>query len=237
MGGLVSSIFGGSSKKSQSTSQSGNYNNSLITNALSPALGYVTSGGNALSALLGLGGNTEAQNAAFQNYKNSTGYQAALQGGTDAITNAQFAKGLGNSGATLKALTKYGTGLADQYSQNYISNLLGLAGVGTGAGQLIGSAGQYSTGQSTDRGSSSSGGLGKALGFGLSLLSDRRLKENIRPTGDELRGLPLYSYNYIWDKQKTHIGVMADEAKVLFPEAVYQSGGFDRVNYEVIENA
>lgn len=239
MGGLVKSVFGGSSKKStsQSTQESGNLNNSLITNALSPALGYVTSGGNALQALLGLGGDG-AQAAAQANFRNTPGYQFALQGGIDAINNSQAAKGLFNSGATGRALMKYGTGLADQTYQNYISNLLGLTGIGTGAGQLIGQAGQYSKGQSTGTasGSSSSGGLGKALGFGLSLLSDRRLKKNIRETGDEMFGLPIYEFSYIWH-DALHRGFMAEDVKRLYPEAVFNSGGFDRVNYGMILNA
>ena len=40
--------------------------------------------------------------------------------------------------------------------------------------------------------------------------SDSRLKENIKFVGNE-SGLNVYSWNYLWDKATTYIGVMAQE--------------------------
>jgi len=40
--------------------------------------------------------------------------------------------------------------------------------------------------------------------------SDVRLKENIMPAGVKF-GINLYSYNYVWDKETRHTGVMAQE--------------------------
>jgi hypothetical protein len=40
--------------------------------------------------------------------------------------------------------------------------------------------------------------------------SDERLKENIEFVGVE-QGLNMYSWNYIWDKTKTYVGVIAQE--------------------------
>jgi hypothetical protein len=66
----------------------------------------------------------------------------------------------------------------------------------------------------------------------VAAFSDRRLKENIKRVGTE-RGLPTYEYNYLWSPQK-FIGFMSDEVKKLYPKAVSQIGGYDIVDYGVI---
>ena len=58
------------------------------------------------------------------------GYQFALEQGTEAIGKSSVARGLGQSGQTLKDLTKYGTGLATSNFENYMDRLQGLSGVG-----------------------------------------------------------------------------------------------------------
>lgn len=77
-------------------------------------------------------------------------------------------------------------------------------------------------------------GLSSAVGVlkGLSLFSDRRLKENIKPLGQE-NGHNIYSYNYK-GSDKTYIGVMADEVKQTNPDAVENINGYDAVNYDMI---
>ena len=77
---------------------------------------------------------------------------------------------------------------------------------------------------------------GAILGAGATVAargSDRRLKENIHLVGkDERTGLNLYQFDYK-DGSGTYIGVMADEAKVNFPDAVVtRADGFDAVIYE-----
>ena len=55
--------------------------------------------------------------------------------------------------------------------------------------------------------------------------SDIRLKENIQPAGkDERTGLNLYNFNYKWNAH-TFQGVMAQEVKSLYPDAVFDLGG------------
>lgn len=241
MGGLISSIFGGSSKKAenQSTQESGNYNRDLLTNAFSPALGYTAQGGGQLADLLGLNGqDAGAQAGARADFRNTPGYQFAMDEGSRAITGSQAAKGLLNSGSTLKSLNKFGQGMADQTYQSYIQNLLGLGGLGTQAGQIVGNAGQYSKGQSTgsESGSSSSGGLGKALGFGLSLLgSDERLKTDIELVGEH-DGMNVYTFRYIGEPT-VYKGLMAQEVREKYPEAVIPVGGFLGVDYSKVPNS
>tara|TARA_Y100000758_G_C15657400_1_gene277015 strand:+ start:191 stop:421 length:231 start_codon:yes stop_codon:yes gene_type:complete len=73
------------------------------------------------------------------------------------------------------------------------------------------------------------------------LISDSRLKENIEHVGrDEFTGLNLYDFNYKWGEKRFR-GVMAQEVKEMYPEAVYTSGAgwlgvyYDRLGIEMKE--
>lgn len=71
------------------------------------------------------------------------------------------------------------------------------------------------------------GGLGSAA---FSLLSDRRVKEDIVRIGTADNGLPIYRYRYAGDAT-TRIGFMADEVEKLHPEAVGEILGIKIVDY------
>ena len=67
--------------------------------------------------------NAPEYNLPAYNWQQSPGYAAALQGGTDALQNAGATRGGALSGNTLKALSQYGTGAANQdYQQGYANN-------------------------------------------------------------------------------------------------------------------
>ncbi len=72
--------------------------------------------------------------------------------------------------------------------------------------------------------------------FGLgaaALMSDRRLKKNIKRIGKNIIGLPLYAFEYLWGEKA--IGVMADEVEKVMPEAVIEHpSGYKMVNYALI---
>jgi hypothetical protein len=82
----------------------------------------------------------------------------------------------------------------------------------------------------------------QAIGFGTSIAgafmpaggaaaaSDRRQKRDIRPIGAMPSGLPLYHFRYVWSDDD-HIGVMAQEAAVMFPDAVSEVNGILAVDY------
>lgn len=110
---------------------------------------WMKAGGNALTALqqaLGIGGGgAGAFNPA--GFQGSPGYQFQFQQGTDATRNAAGLSGGVNSGNTLKALTQYGQGLADQTWQQYLGNLTGLSNTGQNAAAGIGSFGAQAAGQ------------------------------------------------------------------------------------------
>lgn len=75
------------------------------------------------------------------------------------------------------------------------------------------------------------GGLFKAGASAIPLLSDRRMKTDIRPVGKLDNGLTVFVYRYI-DGGPFHLGLMADDVKELHPSAVERGpDGFDRVRY------
>lgn len=79
---------------------------------------------------------------------------------------------------------------------------------------------------------------GAILGAGATVAarSDRRLKEDIKLIGvDERTGLNLYEFVYKNGGGTKYVGVMADEAKVNFPNAVFtMPDGYDAVNYSTL---
>lgn len=79
------------------------------------------------------------------------------------------------------------------------------------------------------------GGVGAGIlptlgGLGGLMLSDRRLKKDIKAMGKLDNGLTVYSFRYKMGGPVT-MGVMADEVKKVIPEAVQTVGGVDFVNY------
>jgi hypothetical protein len=129
-----------------------------------------TAGGNASTGETGTVGDINSfltsptqNNPGFQNFLNSTGYNFNLQQGQDAVTGSAAAKGIDNSGAAAKALTKFGTGLAQTYGQNYLQDLGGLASTqAQQAGQGLSAA--TATGQAGTTGGSNAGQLTAAAG-------------------------------------------------------------------------
>ncbi len=244
MGGLVKSIFGGSSQKStnqsQSTQESGNKAYDKISAAYDPAMGLTGQAGNAMAGLLGLGGDPAASSAAFNNYRNSSAYDFLLGQGQQGLIGANAARGLFNSGATAKGLEKYRYNLSSQFLNDYMNQVNQTGQLGLGAGQLVGNAGQYSKGQSTSSGTSSgsesTGGLGKAIGFGLSLLSDKRTKKDIQFVEEIEPGINKYLFRYKDEGSDVPLreGVMAQEVEKIYPEAVNTYFGYKVVDYAKI---
>lgn len=222
-------IFGGSKQKQ--TSSSVNVNNSLIKDTFTPTAQTTGTASNALMSLLGLGGGGGAgQDQAFQNFRDNSGYDFQMDQGTRAITGSNAAKGLLNSGSTVKGLATFGQGLADQSLNSYLDKIFQLGNLGLGAGGLITQAGQTSESKGSSK---SKPGIGGALGSiaGGIAASDRRLKKDIVKLRELDNGLGVYQYNYINDRGP-YIGVMADEVAVIVPEALGpEIGGYMTVDY------
>lgn len=101
----------------------------------------------------------------------------------------------------------------------------------TGIGNVLG-AGQIGAANARQQGTHNLLNLGGQIGGAMIMGSDRRLKKNIIKIGKH-KGLNSYLFQYI-KKPGWFIGAMADEVKKIIPEAVINIGGYDHVNYGVL---
>ena len=168
----------------------------------------------------------------------SMGMQASSQGA-----------GFGGMGLTIANNGLAGAGNA----MNFMG--AGLQGMNAGygqAGQMAGQMGSNATNMwgaqanyknSQDQIAASSDPFAALLGAGAQLgsagigkYSDRRLKTDIELVGRNQRtGLNLYAFRYIDGDGKRYIGVMADEVRNRYPEAVLvMDGGFLAVDYAML---
>lgn len=85
----------------------------------------------------------QQQQAAFDRFRNTPGYQFGLQTGFNQVQSSAAARGGLYSGATLKALQRYGNDYADQQGYTpYMNRLASLAGMGQTANSQNAQAGQ-----------------------------------------------------------------------------------------------
>ena len=144
-------------------------NNNAANNALSqqqyetnrgleqPYIDQGNQAGDALQGFLGLGGDPAKTQAAFNNYLNSTGYQFTKQQGIDAADQSASSKGLLNSGGALKALDEYGSGIAQQYGQQYASNLNTVANRGANSANALAGFGNTNVSNQTGNNNTAAG--------------------------------------------------------------------------------
>lgn len=138
-----------------------------MANGTLPGVTNGTAGANANANANGAGagaGGAGGANSAFQNYLNSTGYQFRMGQGMDTITGNQAVNGALNSGATLRALTKYGQNLGSAEFQNYLNQLGNMNNI-LGA---TAAAGQSGLGQIATVGTSGGGQAANAIMQGAS---------------------------------------------------------------------
>lgn len=235
---LGTNIFGENSnaKAAGSMDRATERANAAINAGYQNQVGFQTpfqqAGGNALSALAGGAGGM------MQNWQQDPGYQFQLQQGNTAINNAMAARGMGNSGAALKELTRYGQNLASQeYDKVYNrenNRLSMLAGMGqSAANTLTNAAGNQATSLSNNylgqgnahaaaaigQGNQQANLLNQGIQGAAAYFSDERLKTNIKPVPkeelDQLREeLKAFYYEY---KETLHgdpgryIGIMAQD--------------------------
>jgi hypothetical protein len=152
-----------SNNQSQQTSTSLNQSYPFIQGALGDQVSNAGQGTNAIKALLGLSGDT-GQKAAFDNFRNSSGYDFIRNEAVNGITGSQASKGLLSSGSTLKGISKYTSGLASNFLNSYLSQLMGLSDSGIKAAQVISSAGNTANSQGTSFGNSSGSSTNLSLG-------------------------------------------------------------------------
>jgi hypothetical protein len=138
--------------------------------------------------------------ATLANVKNEPGYQFGFDMGKQALNRSFSATGAGPSGYQDIALMNYGQG----YAQNYINSKIGSLTAPSGAGISLG---QNSTTTSSSQGANPLWNVaGTAVG---ALFSDKNLKTNIEYI-KTIKGIKIYSFNYIWSYVKS-IGVLAQD--------------------------
>lgn len=87
-----------------------------------------------LTAFSNPGGGSQA---ALDTFRGSTGYQDLMKQGLGAVNANAYASGMGDSGATLKALQDRGTNIANSSAQQWLGNLGNLMSAGGQARGLV----------------------------------------------------------------------------------------------------
>jgi hypothetical protein len=141
-GSVIGGITGGKGAKkaakiNQQTQReviaANNANRMQIVGMSQPAIDRGNSAANIYSGLLNVGGDPAASAAALNTYRDSTGYRDLLKTGLDGVTSNAYARGMGDSGATMKALQTRGMNIADRNQQQYLGNLNSLIQTGNSA--------------------------------------------------------------------------------------------------------
>lgn len=178
------------------------------------ALGLSAARANAMT-----GARTQAQQMGWARQMDVTGLGRNLAGASTAAYGGATGAGTAGMNTSMAA--------GNQFQQ-------GLAGAANTMGTMnSGMASMYNAGVNAE------GQMyGAVLGAGATVAarSDRRLKEDIKLVGvDERTGLNLYEFVYKNGAGTKYVGVMADEAKVNYPNAVFtMPDGYDAVNYSAL---
>lgn len=259
MGGIVSTIFGGSKNKSSgssssqstqsssstSSSESGNKAYDYLMGAMSPNVQMGNDAFSMIGNMMGVGGDPGAADAAYENYAKNSGFSRILDNAMTGIQNSAASRGMRLSGATLGAMQNKTGELVQNNLGNFMQQLSGLFSGGQQSAGLIGGAGGYSNsqsqsnsyGQSSSTGTQNSSGSSSPGIFGSLFpggLSDRRLKEDLVPLGENPQGITVYRFKFT-NLPGEHVGVMADEVAEVLPEAIGERYGYNTVNYEMLE--
>lgn len=148
IGDVIGGITGGKGAKKAAKIQAqttreqiaaNNANLEKLTGLQQPNIDRGNAAGATYAGLLGVGGDPAASAAALQTYRDSTGYKDLLATGLGGVNSQAYARGMGDSGATLKALQTRGMNIAGQNQQVYMGNLGTLISTGNSAiGQIAG---------------------------------------------------------------------------------------------------
>jgi len=260
MGGLVDGILGGDdaagdaaavqARATREATAEQRRQFDLTRDDLSPFLQAGTGALTQEQALLGLSGQ-QAQQRAIDEFSLRPDQQFIRQQGEQALVrNAAATGGLGG-GNVLKELQTFGQGTASQALSEQLNRLSALRTGGQSTGTSLGAFGAQSAsnigsniiagGQAQASGilgaQQANAGLAEtAIGLGSLFLSDRSLKKNLTKVNRLASG--LYWYVWEWNEKGKELtgrifgeGVIAQEAKELFPDAVDCSGEYMKVDY------
>lgn len=140
-GSIIGGITGGKGAKAAAQTQAqvareqiaaSERNRDYIAGLSQPMINRGNAAGSLIGGFLGLEGGDQAADA-LATYRGSTGYQDLLNTGLGAVNANAYARGMGDSGATLKALQTRGQNIADQSSGSWLSGLNSLYQTGNAA--------------------------------------------------------------------------------------------------------
>ncbi|QZA71256.1 intamolecular chaperon [Pseudomonas phage AH02] len=214
--------------------------------------GALTGLGSEYGLTLGADGNVISDGQSLiQRAESSPFYQTAIQRGEEGVLRNASATGGLRSGSTNENLASVNQNALMAAYGNQLSGLQGLsqlpsnanniasmmAGIGqTNAQGIIGSA--QSSAASSQNSMNNALGMGQLALTGLSLFSDRRLKDNLQLIG---RQGVHYIYTWTWNKEAEKLGLTGDSSGVIaqqveetHPEAVTEVNGYKRVDYGML---
>lgn len=137
-GSLISGLTGGKGAKKAAKMQARTAREQIaaqerardqVLSLEQPTINRGNAAGGLVGSFLGLEGG-DAAAGALSTFRGSTGYQDLMSAGLGAVNSNAYARGMGASGATLKALQAKGAAIADQSAGSWLSNLGGLAQMG-----------------------------------------------------------------------------------------------------------
>ena len=179
-------------------------------NLLAPALSKGLASGSTMQDVLSIG-NQDYQNRRYDlvNQELQRNQQALANNLANYMSMYDISKGVtGLSNALNQANANYALQAAQMNAQN-----------GTNWGQMLGGAGSLLGG---------AGKLAKGVGTAALLMSDIRVKENLKKL-DTVDGINIYRFDYI-NGAKNQVGVIAQEMQEKCPECVID-GDILRVDY------
>jgi len=133
--------------------------------------------------------------------KSQPGFMLGSQMGQEGLQRKFASTGVGPNGYENLAINNFQNQYAGDYLQRQVANLVSASGAGLVANST----------QSSSQGASQIPGMIGTIGGAVisSIFSDRNLKTNIKHI-DTIKGIKIYSFNYIWSYTKS-IGVMAQD--------------------------
>lgn len=133
----------------------------------SPYLESGTQAQRTLANLYGVNGAQAAQDA-MAGFRTAPGYEFARDQGIKALDASAARRGMLLSGNQMEDVQKFGTGLADQYYQQYLNNLAAMAGQGMTAADNTGTAMLGGANAYLNRKASRANNMNQLIGYGLS---------------------------------------------------------------------
>lgn len=188
IGGLIGSSNASKARKQAKTALEEGRDFAVNKSGLTQIKDSGLAAGKRVDDLLGNnGGDTTSSQQAFDQYLNSSGYRFQQQQGMQALNATANAKGMGNSGATVKAALKFGTGLGSTYFNSYIDKENQVANRGANAATNLasiysGSGGALAANSINDA-AAQNGILNQGLSDFGSFVGDQKGSTTAQPTG------------------------------------------------------